>query len=86
MAAVGVGILILAQVILFCSHVDAISNTNKASAVFGLLGFIALVTGLTLSSILQPGLSWGARIALLLGAAFIVVTHGVGVANFVNAF
>lgn len=75
-AAIGIGVLLLAQVILFFSHFDTISSSNKAGAIFGLLGHLALIIGLTLASLLQTSLSWGVRTALLLGAAFFVLGLG----------
>jgi hypothetical protein len=70
-AAVGIGLLALAYVISFFSNFDSIRDKDKAAAVFRLLGYLAVTAGLTLGSLLMTSLSWGARIALMLGAVYI---------------
>ena len=74
-AAVGIGLLLLAYVIAFFD-----GRTHSAQQVFAMLGFLALEVGLTLTAYLGVSWHWGARVALMLGAAFLalrMVTPGV---------
>lgn len=64
-AAAGVGVLVLASTIAFFD-----GSRHSAAEVFSLLGFLGLETGLTLSALLGAGWPWGARVALMVGAAF----------------
>ncbi|HEX2067056.1 MAG TPA: hypothetical protein VHI93_09615 [Candidatus Thermoplasmatota archaeon] len=67
-AAAGIGILLLADVVSFFD-----GGRHTAAAVFSLLGFVALVAGLALSALMATRWPWGARVALMLGAAFLAV-------------
>jgi hypothetical protein len=67
-AAVGIGLLVLAYIVAFFDR-----TTHTAAAVFALLGFIAVEVGLTLTALLANGWSWGARVALMLAAALLAI-------------
>ncbi|HUR61810.1 MAG TPA: hypothetical protein VM286_05535 [Candidatus Thermoplasmatota archaeon] len=67
-AAVGIGLLVLAYVVAFFDRTN-----HSAAAVFALLGFIVVETGLTLTALLAAGWPWGARVALMITAALLAV-------------
>ncbi|HUR25742.1 MAG TPA: hypothetical protein VM327_07000 [Candidatus Thermoplasmatota archaeon] len=72
-AAVGVGLLALARLMLFFVVQDNLPNEQVASALFSTLGVIALSVGLCLAGLLQRGLATPWRIALMIGAGFFAV-------------
>jgi hypothetical protein len=76
-AAAGVGVLVLASVIAFFDR-----SSHSAAAVFSLLGYVILQVGLVLSTLMGVRWPWGARIALLLGAAFLALRGGGGLVLF----
>lgn len=80
-AAGGVALLVLAQIIFFFSHFDSIQEKDKASSVFALLGFILFVVALALMAALQTAWSFGARAAMLLGAGFFCISTAAGVTH-----
>ncbi len=71
--AAGVALVLLARIISFFSDFDAISDEDKASALFSLLGNAGLVVGLTLASFFQQSVSWGARAAFAIAAAYFLI-------------
>jgi hypothetical protein len=71
-AAVGIGLLVLAAIIGFFDG----NRTHTAAQVFGLLGFVCIEAGLTLSALLGTTWSWGARVALMVAAAIIALRGG----------
>lgn len=73
-AAVGVGMLALARLMLFFVLQDDLPSEQVASALFATLGVIALSVGLCLAGLLQRGLATPWRIALMIGAGFFAVT------------
>lgn len=72
-AAVGIGLLALARLMLLFVVQDGLPNDQVASALFATLGVIALSVGLCLAGLLQRGLATPWRIALLIGAGFFAV-------------
>lgn len=73
-AAVGIGLLALARLMLFFVVQDNLPDEQVASALFATLGVIALSVGLCLAGLLQRGLATPWRIALMIGAGFFAVT------------
>jgi hypothetical protein len=73
-AAVGIGLLCLARLMLFFVLQDDLPGEQVASALFATLGVIALAVGLCLAGLLQRGLATPWRIALMIGAGFFAVT------------
>ena len=73
-AAVGIGLLALARLMLFFVLQDDLPNDQVASALFATLGVISLSAGLCLAGLLQRGLATPWRIALMIGAGFFAVT------------
>jgi hypothetical protein len=69
-AAVGVGILCLARLLLYGAVAGDLPGDRVAPALFGVLGLVTLSIGLCLAAVLQRGLATSWRIALLLGAGF----------------
>jgi hypothetical protein len=67
-AAVGVGLLLLAYLIAFFDR-----SGHTAAAVFAMVGFIGLEAGLTLSALLGVQWPFGARVALMVAAALLAV-------------
>jgi hypothetical protein len=84
-AAVGIGLLCLANLVHFFAVVDDIADEQVAAALFAVLGIIALAVGLTLAAILPKGapLGLGLRVALLLGAGYFAF-HAGSWANFIG--
>lgn len=72
-AAIGVGLLCLARLVLFFAVSDAMDGDLVAPAFVAVLGVIALSAGLALAALLQRGLATSWRIALLLGAGFFAI-------------
>lgn len=72
-AAIGVGLLCLARLVVFFAIVNTLPGSQVASGFFAVAGAIALSAGLTLAAVLQRGLPIPARIALLLGGGFFAV-------------
>ena len=72
-AAVGIGFLALARLMLFFVLQDNLPGEQVASALFATLGVIALSLGLCLAGLLQRGLATPWRIALMIGAGFFAV-------------
>lgn len=75
-AAVGIGLLCLARLMLFFVVQDDLPAEQVASALFATLGVIALSAGLCLAGLLQRGLHTPWRIALMIGAGFFAVAGG----------
>lgn len=75
-AAVGIGLLALARLMVFFAVQDNLPNDQVAGALFATLGVIALSAGLCLAGLLQRGLATPWRIALLIGAGFFAVAGG----------
>lgn len=75
-AAVGIGLLALARLMLFFAVQDNLPNDQVASALFATLGVIALSAGLCLAGLLQRGLATPWRIALMIGAGYFAVAGG----------
>lgn len=72
-AAVGIGLLALARLMLFFAMQDELPNDEVAGALFATLGAIALSAGLCLAGLLQRGLATPWRIALMIGAGYFAV-------------
>ncbi|HJQ93853.1 MAG TPA: hypothetical protein VJ874_06165 [Candidatus Thermoplasmatota archaeon] len=72
-AAVGIGLLALARLMLFFVLQDDLPGDQVASALFATLGVTALSVGLCLAGLLQRGLATPWRIALMIGAGFFAV-------------
>lgn len=68
-AAVGIGLLVLAVVVAFFDG----NRTHSGAQVLALLGFVAVEAGFILTSLLVAGWSWGARVALMVTAALLAV-------------
>lgn len=75
-AAVGIGLLCLARLMLFFVVSDDLPDDQVAAALFGTLGLIALAVGLALAAVLQRGLSMPWRVALVLGAGYFAAVPG----------
>ncbi|MEA3143481.1 MAG: hypothetical protein QOG31_805 [Thermoplasmata archaeon] len=67
-AAAGIGLFVLAFVIAFFD-----GRNHTAAAVFAMLGFVALETGLTVAALMGVRWPWGARVALMVAAAFFAI-------------
>ncbi|MEA3203942.1 MAG: hypothetical protein QOI63_1622, partial [Thermoplasmata archaeon] len=76
-AAAGIGLLLLAYVIAFFDR-----SNHPASAVFAMLGYVVLEAGLTLSALMGVRWPWGARVALMLGAALLALRGATGTVLF----
>ncbi|MEA3136104.1 MAG: hypothetical protein QOJ26_640 [Thermoplasmata archaeon] len=85
-AAVGIGLLCLARLMLFFVVQDNLPNDQVASALFATLGIIALSLGLCLAGLLQRGLATPWRIALMIGAGFFAVSGGFPLGGFGGLF
>jgi hypothetical protein len=72
-AAVGIGLLALARLVLYFAIADDLDGDVSAPAFLGVLGLIALSVGLALAGLLQRGLATPWRIALMLGAGFFAI-------------
>ncbi|MHB1260689.1 MAG: hypothetical protein ACYC2H_03125 [Thermoplasmatota archaeon] len=72
-AAVGIGLLALARLMLFFAVQDNLPNDQVAGALFATLGVIALSAGLCLAGLLQRGLATPWRIALMIGAGYFAI-------------
>lgn len=72
-AAAGVGLLLLARLVLYFAVADELPGDRSAPAFVAVLGVIALSAGLALAAVLQRGLATPWRIALLLGAGFFAI-------------
>lgn len=66
--AAGIALFALAYVVGFFDR-----GTHTAAAWFAMLAFLALEAGLTLSALTGARWPWGARVALMLGAALLAV-------------
>lgn len=75
-AGIGVGLLLLARLVLYFSIVDELDDDLDAPALFGVLGVVALSAGLALAGLLQRGLAIPWRIALVVAAGFFAVVGG----------
>lgn len=75
-AAVGIGLLCLARLMLFFVVSDELPGDQVAAALFATLGVIALAAGLALAGLLQRGLATPWRIALMIGAGFFATVAG----------
>jgi len=80
-AAVGVGLLCLARLVLFFAVSGGLPGNQVAGGLFAVVGLIAVAAGLA-CAVLQRGLATPWRIALLLGAAYFASVGG----PVVNAF
>jgi hypothetical protein len=77
-AGVGIGLVLLARLMLFFVLQDNLPNEQVASALFATLGVIALSAGLCLAGLMQRGLATPWRIALVIGAGFFAIAAGGG--------
>jgi hypothetical protein len=75
-AAVGIGLLCLAQLIGLFTYMGDLDGEDVAPALFGTFGEIALAVGLALAALLQRGLSTPVRAALMLGAGYFASSGG----------
>ena len=73
-AAVGVGLILLARIVSFFTNVGDLDGKLVAPALFEVFGVAALAAGLALAAILQRGLSTGIRVALLLGGGYFALS------------
>lgn len=72
-AAIGIGLLCLARLVLFFAMADELDGDISAAALIATVGVVTLSVGLALAAVLQRGLATPWRIALLLGAGFFAV-------------
>lgn len=77
-AAVGIGLLCLARLVLYFAVADELDGDVSASAFMAVLGVVTLSVGLALAAILQRGLATSWRVALILGAGFFAVVGADG--------
>lgn len=75
-AAVGIGLLCLARLIVFFAVSNDLPDEQVAPAFFATLGVVTLSAGLVLAALLQRGLAMPWRIALLLGAGYFAAVAG----------
>ena len=81
-AGVGIGLLLLARLVLYFTVVDELPDSVEAPALFAVLGVIGLSAGLALAGLLQRGLAVPWRIALVAAAGFFAVVGGWPTAGF----
>lgn len=72
-AAIGVGLLLVARLVFYFTVVDDLPDGLAAPALFAMLGIVTLALGLCLAAVLQRGLATPWRVALLLGAGFFAI-------------
>ncbi|MEA3190214.1 MAG: hypothetical protein QOD77_796 [Thermoplasmata archaeon] len=72
-AAIGLALMVLAFIIQFFNGLDDYRDEEKASMFFQMLGVVGLTGGLALGALFMTGASWGIRLAMLLGAALVLV-------------
>jgi hypothetical protein len=75
-AAIGIGLLCLARLMVFFAVSDDLPDEQVAPAFFATAGVITMAAGLGLAAILQRGLAVPWRIALLLGAGYFAAVAG----------
>jgi hypothetical protein len=75
-AAVGIGLLCLARLIVFFAVSNDLPDEQVAPAFFATLGVITLSAGLALAALLQRGLAIPWRIALILGSGYFAAVAG----------
>lgn len=75
-AGIGIGLLLLARLVLYFTLVDELPDGVEAPALFAVLGVIGLSAGLALAGLLQRGLAVPWRIALVAAAGFFAVAGG----------
>ena len=71
-AAAGLGLLWIAHMIAFFTHVDDIDGKNVATQIFYLLGMAVVSGGLMGAALASKEMGNGARAALFLGAMFLL--------------
>jgi hypothetical protein len=72
-AAIGIGLLGLARLLLFFATSGNVPANQVAAGLFGVIGLVALSVCLACAAVLQRGLATPWRIALLLGAGYFAV-------------
>jgi hypothetical protein len=69
-AAVGIGLLLLAQLVLVFTSFDEIDGEAEGPILIGVFGRITLCVGLVLVALLQRGVPTGVRTAMMIAAAY----------------
>ncbi|HLF15916.1 MAG TPA: hypothetical protein VI796_00565 [Candidatus Thermoplasmatota archaeon] len=73
---VGLGLLALASLTHFFTHIDDVDSKDRGSAAFYEFGAITVGVGLALAGFMQKGLPWGPRAAMVLGACYFLIQAG----------